>query len=312
MNSSNKRITRIRGIKGTPETRNLITGIRGNMRRISRRSSFAGIFTISLGILFISLLLLGPVSGIYSYYPGDFFDSQNRLYLLSAIAQSLASILALGITATLVSVQLVSQMFTPKIIRLALRNIYFWLFITLNIATISWAFILMGWLKKLKTDFSIDTRCLDTALLLAGASLLFIIPFIQSTIKNLQPIVFIRKFQIRGDFEAVEEAMHSAVDKGFSTIIRESANAIKAFVLSKTAKEDDKLRRGLAEKVKHIYSEVAVRAFQKSELDSLSAIMQSLKELTYKCVERAWKQEAELFNEALTFIYDSIQEENPG
>ncbi len=291
--------------------RKLVIGIRGKMRRISRRSSFAGLFTISLSILFIFLLLMGPITGIFRYYPGDFFDSQNRLYLLSAIAQSLASILALGITATLVSVQLVSQMFTPKIIRLALRDIYLWLFITLNIVTISWVFMLMGWLKKFKTDFSLDTRFLDTAMILAGASLLFIIPFIQATIKNLQPIVFIRKFQLRGDFEAVEEAMHSAVDKGFSTIIRESANAINSFVLSKTAKEDDKLRRGLATNVKHLYSEVAVRAFQKSELDSLSAIMQSLKELTHKCVERAWNQEADLFNEALTFIYDSIREDSP-
>jgi uncharacterized membrane protein len=272
--------------------------------------SFAGIYTLLLGLFFFSFLYLGPLSGKLSFYPGDFFDSQNRLYLLSAIAQSLASLLALGITATLVSVQLVSQTFTPKIIRLELHNIYFWLFVTLYSFNIIWVLVLIGWLRSLKSYCFIDTRCMDTGLLFTAGSFLFLVPFIQSTIKNLQPNIFIHKFLVRGDFEAVEEAMHSAIDKGFSTIIREATIEIRAHVIKKMSKVNSTARRDLAEKIKDLHSAVAVRAFQKNELDSLTSIMQSLKELTHTCVEKTWKLEAELFNAALSFVYDSIREED--
>jgi hypothetical protein len=204
----------------------LVKSIGNKIQRFSKRASFAGIWTISLSLLFFILLYLGPLTGILTYYPGDFFKSQNRLYLLSAAAQCLATILALGITATLVSLQLVSQMFTPKIIRLKLKEFYFWSFIGVYTLSIIWLLILMGWIKTFKSQHSLARWSIDLGLLLSLASLLYLVPFIHSTIKNLQPVIFINKFLKKKDYLAIEEALHSSVDEGFSTIVKESIEAI--------------------------------------------------------------------------------------
>lgn len=271
---------------------------------------FASTWTFFLGLIFFVLLFFGPILRILEIYPGDFRNSQNRLYLLSAIAQSLATILALGISAALISVQLVSQMFTPKVIRLKLKDFYFWFFIGLYIVSIIWALTMMGWLKSLKWITCLDVQSMDIALLLTGASLLYLAPFIQITIKNLQPVIFIRKFLVRGDFRAVEEALHSAVDQGFSTIIRESGEEIINHTLARMDKENNATRLVLAQNAASCYLNVGKRAHRKTEDECLFAIFKNLKLLTEACTEKTWRSEADIFNAALSELYDFTQEKD--
>jgi hypothetical protein len=271
---------------------------------------FASTWTFFLGLIFFVLLFFGPILRIFEIYPGDFDNSQNRLYLLSAIAQSLAAILALGISAGLIAVQLVSQMFTPKVIRLKLRDFYFWFFIGLYIASIIWILSLMAWMKSLKWRTYFDNRSIDIALLLTGASLLYLFPFIQITIKNLQPVVFISKFLARKEYQAVEEALHSAVDEGFSTIIRESGKEIINQTLANMDKENKVERFELAQNTASCYLNVGKRAHRKTEDECLFAIFENLESLTKACTEKIWRIEADIFNAALSELYDFTQEKD--
>jgi hypothetical protein len=271
---------------------------------------FASSWTFFLLLFFLILLLFGPILGKFRIYPGDFRSSQNRLYLLSAIAQSLATVLALGISAALISVQLVSQMFTPKVIKLKLRDFYFWFFIGLYIASIIWVLSLMGWLKSLKWRTSLDIQSMDIALLLTGASLLYLAPFIQITFKNLQPVVFINKFLAREEFQAVEEILHKAVNEGFSTIIRESGEKIRNQTIARMDKENKIIRLALAQKTASCYLSVGKRAHRKTEDECLFAIFENLKLLTEACTEKIWRSEADIFNAALSELYDFTQEKD--
>jgi hypothetical protein len=270
---------------------------------------FASIWTVFLGLLFLILLFFGPILGKLKIYPGDFRNSQNRLYLLSAIAQSLAAILALGISAELISLQLVSQMFTPKVIKLKLKDFYLWFFIGLYGASILCVLILMGGLKSLKRRTFLDIQSMDIALLLTGISLLYLVPFIQITMKNLQPVVLIRKFLARGEYQAVEEALHSAANEGFSTIIRESGKEIITQTMIRMQKANLGERIEIAKNIADIYLNVGKRAHRKKEDECLIAIFENLKILTNSCTKKIWRGEADIYNSILDELYDFSQEE---
>lgn len=282
---------------------------KNNKRKLYLFKDFASIWTFFLSMTFLVLLFFGPILEKIKIYPGDFLDSQNRLYLLSAIAQSLSAILALGISAALVSLQLVSQMFTPKVIRLKLRDFYFWLFIGLYIITIIWVLSLMGWLGSLKWRLPNDRLSMDIGLLLTYASVLYLVPFIQTTIWNLQPVIFIKKFLTKKQFQAVEETLHSAVDEGFSTIIREAGNEISRYTVLQMTKENQASRLTTANETAKCFLNVGKRAFRKKEDECLFSIFEHLKLLTAYCTEKIWRAEADVINNALTELYDFTQEE---
>jgi hypothetical protein len=253
-------------------------------------------------------LFFGLIMGKMKVYPGDFSNSQNRLYLLSAAVQALAAILALGISAVLISVQLVSQVFTPKIIRLKVKDIYFWIFIGLYVTTILWILGLMAWMNRLKSNVPYDQWTMDVGILLVGASLLYLVPFVQITIKQLQPVVFIQKFLAMDEFQAVEETMHSAVDEGFSTIIDEAGKQIILHTLLRMAKESQTIRLETSYKTSSCFLNVGKRACRKKEDDCLFIILEHLKHSTMACTESIWRNEADVFNNALEELYDFILE----
>ena len=55
----------------------------------------------------------------------DGSTSNSGLYLLSALVQSLASVLALILTLSLIAIQMSSQAYSPRILRLYIKSIYF-------------------------------------------------------------------------------------------------------------------------------------------------------------------------------------------
>ena len=59
-------------------------------------------FSLLLALATATLILIGPCLRIINIYPGDLANSQNRQYLFSAISQSLAALLGLVVSITLV------------------------------------------------------------------------------------------------------------------------------------------------------------------------------------------------------------------
>jgi len=253
-------------------------------------------FTILIGVAFVTLLILGPILQIITIYPGDAPCTQNRLYLLSAAAQSLAAILA-------------SQTFTPHVMRLKLKDIYFWLFIIIYLITILWTLGVMGWLRWLGWFPKHDRWVMDVCLLLVGSSLVFLIPYVYETINSLKPKVFVDRLLKKHDTRAVEETLHRAVSEGFITLVGEVAELVDLYTVKEMVRAPEEKRSEIARRTTDCYRNVAKRARKKKEHDSFDTIFKHLTRLTRLSTELKFRAEADVFNDAVTELYDFAQEE---
>jgi len=92
----------------------------------------------SLGVAFASSVALAAVV-LYGIYPYILLptDPTSARYMLSALAQSEAAILAIVITLSLVAVQLTASSYSPRVIDIFKKSPYLWLvlcFYTIGIA----------------------------------------------------------------------------------------------------------------------------------------------------------------------------------
>jgi len=89
----------------------------------SIREHLAGLFFSIFWAVIIATLLF-----IY-FAPYNLFggSADSACYLLSALAQSQAAIVAIVVTLTLVAVQLTSQTYSPRVMDLFLKNFAFWI-----------------------------------------------------------------------------------------------------------------------------------------------------------------------------------------
>lgn len=293
--------------------KNEIKNLSGKLKRLNKKyfsfiNNFGFWMTAFIAAVFIGFLFLGPIFGVVHIYTGDIENAANRFYLLSTIAQSLAAILALGITANLVAVQLVSQTFTPKIIGLRLKDPYFWGFCILYIITIGWALAGLVWIKTIRENLHSDQVQMDLIILLTFASVIYLIPYVYITIRSLKPIAFAGKFIRACDFAAVEEILHSAVTNGFATIIGEVGNRLDVFTMQRLAKAKSDDRPNIAKEISICYLQVGKRALKKDEQASFLEIFRHLRSLVTACTELQYRKEADIFNDNLKELYDYSEE----
>lgn len=146
--------------------------------------SFLGFFVLFLLLIWLGhqhIFYLGRaevVNGSTSEY------RDNDLYLLSAIVQSLAALFALGMTASLMVVQLYTEpMVRPYFALVQLRNEKFWAMIIFSLLSIFWNSILLGHVENSISDYDIY---IDLGILLALTSFLLVIPYLISSLKRLR------------------------------------------------------------------------------------------------------------------------------
>lgn len=67
--------------------------------------------------------------------PDNLFNgsADSARYLLSALAQSQAAIVAIVITLTLIAVQLASQVYSPRVMDLFLKGWQFWFLVSIHV-----------------------------------------------------------------------------------------------------------------------------------------------------------------------------------
>lgn len=88
-----------------------------NMKGIIKKIKEKGFFLSLLAFLIITGVLLAAL-----FYPNFSVSNENARYLLSALAQSQAAIIAVVITLTLIAVQLASQTYSPRVMDLFLKS----------------------------------------------------------------------------------------------------------------------------------------------------------------------------------------------
>lgn len=110
--------------------------------------------------------------------------------LISAILQSLASLLAIITAFTLIAVQLSSQTYSPRILKMFItykNNKLFWILIGIYLFSMIYCLFLLINLDSINPPTSLQLLCVNLGLLLAFWCYVLIPPYIQDTIDRLKP-----------------------------------------------------------------------------------------------------------------------------
>lgn len=221
--------------------------------------------------------------------------------LLSAIAQATGAILALLVTLTLVATQLASEHYTPRMVSQRLRDAWFWGAVVVYLACILFALIVesaRGW-----GPIFWEQDAVSIALLLAGAALLYMVPFIIATLKSLQPERVAEMLIAHRDYDALDEMLRGAINDGKLTISVRAINIYTAHVRMEMARATGSAETAL--KLAALFRQVGRHAWHRNSSDAVELLILRLGELAAYCDEhpRLWRAAADVFNEALEELY---------
>lgn len=269
-----------------------------------RASGAEHIFFFCLICLPTILFCIGIFKGNVHLYAGDVGDGANRLYLLSAIAQALAAILAVLVTLTLIATQLASQTFTPQIVSQRLRDPWFWGAIFIYGFAILWALFAKAQLNLLKnTTYSDwDRWSVDIALLSTGFAILYLVPFFIATLKGLKPATFVRRLLEDSLYDHLDDVMRRSINVGQVNMLEEALLALGEHAA-------DELQGRPTERVANTkrfarqVTDIGKYACRRRDTESWEKTMRWLTELTTYCTEEKFRQAADIFNNGVDELY---------
>ncbi|MBI4308451.1 MAG: DUF2254 domain-containing protein [Chloroflexi bacterium] len=259
---------------------------------------------IALLALFLLALTLFADWGIYAGAKG-----QSHLYLLSSIVQGLAAVLAVLVTVSLVATQLAAQQFTPHVIRQRLTDFWLWSAVFIYLAAIGWSLVVLGGIGSwIPTDDRVDRVSVNTALVLALAALLYLVPFTVANLKSLQPSSITWRMAQEDDHEALDDLLRKAVNDGAMTVVSTALAAYRTRVIVRLNRAGGTASE--ATDTAQLYRLVGRHACQRRSPDAVAAVMRQLTALTAYCSDysRQWRAAADVFNDALKELYSYSEE----
>jgi len=252
--------------------------------------------TIVIALIFLGLFVV-CLSGRVHLYSGDVGDGSNRFYLLSAIAQTLATILALLITATLVATQLAAQSFTPRVVSYRLRDPWLWGAVGIYLAGILASLAAIARARAARSHPIWDWWSLDLTLLLTAAGLLYLAPFTLAVLRSLEPVTFIRYLLKNAEYGGLEDFMRRAVNEG---LVRQLQMAI--LMLGHHATDELQHSSGAVDEARR-FADLAVRlgkyAGTEKDPEGIIVAMDFLTRMTVYCTGRIYRSAADVFNESV-------------
>src|SRR3990172_4464208 len=253
-------------------------------------------------------LFLLAVAGHYAIftdrfhlYLGDVPNSANRLYLLSAIAQSLAAILAVLVTLTLVSTQLAASSYTPRIVRLKITDPWFWAAVGIYTVAILAAFLAKAWLGWV-SGTKWDTLSVDLVILWASLALLYLVPFFIATMRGLRPESIVQALLKKGYADALIDLMRKAVNDGSMTTLKHALSGLVIQFIVSAGKGLSRTQE--AQEVASYCLDVGRYACRKGDVEACEVVLGHLTALTKFCTEQKLREAADVFNNAVRELYD--------
>ena len=148
------------------------------MRFLNRTIKYVIILTSTFSILYF----------IFDFFNLLYTDIDNARYLLSAMAQSQAAIIAIIITMSLVAVQLGATAYSPRVINIFKSNPDLWILLALYGTSISYDFIILKMLSERISELLFFISCG-----LCTSALLVLFPYMLSIIDILKPEAIVKR-----------------------------------------------------------------------------------------------------------------------
>jgi hypothetical protein len=221
-------------------------------------------------IILYLLVILGLLIGLFLYSPYNITkqNEQNTREHLSAVGvATLAGVLAIVISVTLVAVQFSSQEYSRRIMEYYLKCLNFWLLLGAYICTIFFNILLLNRIED-PTE-PLTTEMLNLSVILTLLCLILLVPHFYLTLHQLHPIYiikhklkqvdkrFLKRLQknwLTGRYPPITESDHvlavadiirKSIESNDQLIIREGLNEMYNHFDYLIIKEDDKLKRSI-------------------------------------------------------------------
>lgn len=150
-------------------------------------------FTIFIAVSLIFITVFGIFSLIFPDFniSGSDVNYDNQRYLLSALVQSLAAVIALVITMSLVAVQLAAQSYSARVIDVYKRNPDMWIILCIYIINIFYGIGLIKVVEVRVRDINMEIATF-VAYFMGFFAFVCLIPYILKTLDLLKPSTVIQ------------------------------------------------------------------------------------------------------------------------
>jgi hypothetical protein len=151
-----------------------------------------------IGLSDAEIIMMSIAAAVIFFVQFDIFtgDNDSARYLLSAIIQSLASVLAIAFSITLIAVQLTASRYTPQALRLFFNDWRTQFVLALFFSTIILSVYILG---NIVNDIPVDKKDINAAVILMAISILSLHPFFLSNLRLLNPEIIIDRLGERVD-----------------------------------------------------------------------------------------------------------------
>ena len=159
-----------------------------------RHQQTASIFKYSVLFLLFALIF-GFIFAFFNLYHTD---ADSARYMLSALVQSQAAIVAIVVSLTLIAVQLTASAYSPRVIRIFRDNLDMWLLLGLYGGSIFYGLLVLKMIRDedlsqiLLFGISLETH-ISYALFLGFFSIVMLFQYMRNTINLLNPTNIIKR-----------------------------------------------------------------------------------------------------------------------
>jgi hypothetical protein len=214
------------------------------MARKSSRQSWDTVLFWVLVIGAVAAVAL-VLAGILRIHAGDLNGSS--LFMLSSFLQSLAAVLGIAFTLTLIGVQLAAQTYTHRVIRLHTNSTTF--VVTFGVFIVVMGYIAILLAKYRDIEAARDLRWIDLAVVLFVLALALLVPFALRTIRLLAPgdiaCALLARLTVRqleaGDGAAVHDRIGPVFDMARKAIVGRDGRTLELLMAQVRSRSEELL-----------------------------------------------------------------------
>ncbi len=254
--------------------------------------------------LFLSALFIVSIIIFYQLDKNILSNISNNsaLYLLSAMAQALAAILAIVLGFSFVAVQVSAQIWSPRVFDLILKDKALWSLLVLYGFSILYDLLLLRIIPEKNIDDIFLVYLINGSIVLTFVSFMLLFPYAYYTIERLKPEKIIQGIikikddnleQLRRDtILPVVDIMNKAIIANDTYTLKIGLDDLKKLNVDivKSSKIDSVYKLEIAKYYSGKISRLIDTSFNQNDENSVIEIVGSLKNIGEKSIEMRWSE----------------------